>query len=556
MRYRIALKRFFSLLLCLCGICCACAQSKSVAYCDSIIKAGVVAIMYEKDYVKAVELLEEARTLAEQKQWHKQQFLAINNIGIMYHMMLDYGEALNYFLEAYTISLKHLDDQQTMVVLNNIAIMYSKEKDHVKAMEYFGKAYDMAKKNDDPIKMGSYAMNMGIACNKMWQLEQAEVYFEEALHHLAKRPEKVLETKRAMIEMIFLKGAYQQTIAECKKLLPEAERMNYLLTKQELYYLIAQAYHAEKDLENATYYARKALQKNNMENRAEIYATLSRISYDIGNCQAALAYTDSVVFMHDSLAGVRSGRLFENSKVKFELQSYQHELSLKEAQLANSRKVLYAILGLIFIALLFLFWWLHARTVRQQQKKKTEKAQRRIIELELERERSENLLLEKQLREKETVALLEQERLKNEIELRNRQLSAKALFLASRDQVMEEMVTYLSKYPALKKDTAFSEQLKTLKNQLNSEKEWDLFIAHFEEVNRGILSILKQKHPGLNSNDLRFISYIYMNLNAKEIASMLNITLDACRKRKERLCKKMNLDEENNLYDYLFSLNE
>jgi DNA-binding NarL/FixJ family response regulator len=45
-----------------------------------------------------------------------------------------------------------------------------------------------------------------------------------------------------------------------------------------------------------------------------------------------------------------------------------------------------------------------------------------------------------------------------------------------------------------------------------------------------------------------------MNLSTKEIASMLNITLEACRKRKERIAAKLELHDSMPLYDYLSTI--
>jgi DNA-binding NarL/FixJ family response regulator len=45
-----------------------------------------------------------------------------------------------------------------------------------------------------------------------------------------------------------------------------------------------------------------------------------------------------------------------------------------------------------------------------------------------------------------------------------------------------------------------------------------------------------------------------MNLNTKEIASLLNITPEGCRKRKERITKKMQLAENTSLFEYLSGL--
>ncbi|PKP15743.1 MAG: hypothetical protein CVU07_09125, partial [Bacteroidetes bacterium HGW-Bacteroidetes-23] len=66
---------------------------------------------------------------------------------------------------------------------------------------------------------------------------------------------------------------------------------------------------------------------------------------------------------------------------------------------------------------------------------------------------------------------------------------------------------------------------------------------------------LKIKHPDLNANEIRFLSFIYLNLNTKEIASLLNISPESCRKRKERLLKKLNLEADVSLYAYLSKIN-
>jgi len=90
-----------------------------------------------------------------------------------------------------------------------------------------------------------------------------------------------------------------------------------------------------------------------------------------------------------------------------------------------------------------------------------------------------------------------------------------------------------------------------LKSHLKNDSEWESFLTHFEEVNHGFLKALKQKHPDLSSNDIRFLSYEYINLSTKEISLLLNITPEACRKRKERIADKMGLPDNSDLYNYI-----
>ncbi|RZK09629.1 MAG: hypothetical protein EOO46_13290, partial [Flavobacterium sp.] len=111
-----------------------------------------------------------------------------------------------------------------------------------------------------------------------------------------------------------------------------------------------------------------------------------------------------------------------------------------------------------------------------------------------------------------------------------------------------------SELPDVSQNIKLKTHIKTLKEHLKTDSEWDNFIVHFEEVNQGLLSTLKEKHPNLSSNDIRFICYVYMNLSLKEIGTIFNITQEACRKRKERIFRKMQIDKDISFYDYLSRL--
>src|SRR5690606_28417379 len=154
---------------------CVFSKAQTVEECDKILVEAVEK-MNHKNHARSLELLTEVKTMAENNQWHKQLFLAINNIGANYYLMLDYVEALDNYLEAYKIALKELDAKHEMIVLNNIAILYSKDEKHDKAEEYFLKAFEIAKENKDSIKIGLYATNLATVANEKAEIEKAENY--------------------------------------------------------------------------------------------------------------------------------------------------------------------------------------------------------------------------------------------------------------------------------------------------------------------------------------------------------------------------------------------
>jgi DNA-binding CsgD family transcriptional regulator len=150
--------------------------------------------------------------------------------------------------------------------------------------------------------------------------------------------------------------------------------------------------------------------------------------------------------------------------------------------------------------------------------------------------------------------VLEQEQYNKEIETKNRKLFEKVLYLTTKNNLIKSIVSDLEKSNKVKPTKELSEYVKRLKGLLKKDEEWENFENYFDEVNHGLLERLKKKHANLNANDIRFISYLYMSLSLKEIASIMNITPEASRKRKERIRKKINLNENEELYDYIYQI--
>lgn len=529
-------------------------KANTIEKCDSLIVAGVEALN-KNEHIKSLEYLTQARTLAEKNRWHKQSFLSINNIGANYYRLLEYGEALNYYIEAYSIALKELDAKYEMIVLNNIAILYSKEKNYEKANEYFKKAYDIAKQNNDDLKIGLYAMNLGNLANEQLNPKLARSYFNEALPLLVTQQSFHILAKIGLIQCDLDEGNATKARQTALELFEKSKNLNSFEADLSLITIIAKSYIKDNLLDEASVYTKMLLQDNpNIETKIMAFKLLSEINFKKKNYDLAFSYKDSIIASNSKLDAIKNGKLYETSKVKFEIQNYQNQIKLNEATLSNERKMFYSIIAIIIIVVIFIVLILRNLSVKHKQKKLIAERNQQILSLELEKEKNELLLLEKQLDEQKAISLLEQERLKNEVEQKNRKLSAKALYLSGRNQMIEEVLSELSELPQVSKDAMLVNHIQTLKTHLKTDNEWDNFITHFEEVNQNFLTKLKTKHPNLIANDIRFLSYIYMNLSTKEIASMLNIAPESCRKRKERISAKMEIPEDISLYDYLATI--
>ena len=72
-------------------------HAQTVADCDSLIASGIRE-MQKGEHARSLEMLTRAASVSQERGWHKQHFLALNNIGANYYNMLDYGEALRHYL--------------------------------------------------------------------------------------------------------------------------------------------------------------------------------------------------------------------------------------------------------------------------------------------------------------------------------------------------------------------------------------------------------------------------------------------------------------------------
>ncbi|MFN3754021.1 tetratricopeptide repeat protein [Flavobacterium sp.] len=506
--------------------------------------------MLKKNHVKSLELLSNARNMAEQHKWYKQLFLAQNNIGNNYYMLLDYGEALKQYLISYQIAVKHLDLQHEMIVLNNIAILYGKEKKFEKSNEYFHKAFLMAQKSNDSLKMGMYSMNLGSLANDENKLQKARNYFNDALRY-TQRPEVKIPAQIGLCANDLLLGETGRARLRAIALLPKLKKEQDIDHRINLSTIIAKTYLKENNLSAALQWTNNALaEKPDLENKMELFKHLSDIYFRLKSYDLAFQYKDSINIANNELNRIKNGKLYESSEVKFQIQNYKEKISENEAKIKSERNIFYSIILVIVLGIIILVLIFRNQLIKNKQKALIIQREQELISFKLEKEIADNALL----LEKERTALLEQERLQNEIELRNQKILSRALYQSGRNQLLQDILKSLSSIPQLSENSVIINDIRALKEHLKTEEGWDNYVRHFDDVNQGFIKKLTEKHPDLTTTDIRYISYVYMNLDTKEIATMLNITPVACRKRKERVEKRLQLPEHLSLNAYLLSI--
>lgn len=523
------------------------AQNKSKQEVQVLIDSAI-SKMYQKDHIVSLEMLIEARQLSNQYQYEQQKFIATNNIAANYFMMADFGEALNFYLEAYDLAIKNENKENIMTVQNNISILYLHEDKLDKAYEYSTKAFDYAKESGNSEKIAMYGINIALMLNKMGKLDEASDYISIAEKNILPKSNFQEFIQFAIAENNLFKGNLDLAEKQANEVLEKLKGTHNQENRIFIYLVLAQVYLKKNQFDLAEKQVQLALNEAiTVQTKIDSFEILVRIYTQAHELKKAISYQDSIIIAKDSLHRERSSMYYENGKIKFEIQNYQYDLEESQRKIQASQQLMYTISIASLIIILIGIWAFRMNGIKFKQKQK-------IAELELAKEKADHLLLEKQLKEREVLASLENERLKNELEKKNRKLATRALQLSNKNEVIEEVVKMVNALPEFSKNEALKKNLLELKIQLKNENQLESFFTHFEEANPEFILKLQTIHPDLNPNEIRFITYVMMNLNNKEISSLLNITPQSARKRKERISKKLNISEGESLYGYLTSV--
>jgi len=101
--------------------------------------------------------------------------------------------------------------------------------------------------------------------------------------------------------------------------------------------------------------------------------------------------------------------------------------------------------------------------------------------------------------------------------------------------------------------TALNQLEKEILNNINPENNLQAIWQKTNEMNREFYQQLKQQHPGLLKNELDFCGLIRMNFSMKDIAILKEVALKSVNMARYRLKKKLGLEHENDLDEYLQS---
>ncbi len=215
------------------------------------------------------------------------------------------------------------------------------------------------------------------------------------------------------------------------------------------------------------------------------------------------------------------------------------EESKNSFSINNGQKKLFVyinILGIFLIILLFLSLLYHNKlTARDLEIAK-------MKELELKR-----------LNEYEQ---LEKSKINDELKAQKREMLNSLLFLRDINTEINKVLDKINKIA--EKSVITKDDLHKLKEEIiyrnNKIKKKSDFNQKLANTHKKFFTELIQLHPDLTTTELKILAYLRVSMTTKEIADIQNVTIEAVRKTRYRVRKKMNLKSDESLEQYLLNI--
>lgn len=302
---------------------------------------------------------------------------------------------------------------------------------------------------------------------------------------------------------------------------------------------LGEAYGAQGQYDKAISYLQQAVgaaeEMQNQQLLQDARKMLIKLYQNQGQYQAAFETNEAYHLLKDSLFSLENKKQVAELATEYETEKKEQAIQLlqRDAQISRSQRQL---LLLLLLALLLGGWLLRISFLRSRQKEREIFHQQQLL-----------------AKEKQQNIHLKNEQLQAKIEYQNQQLTAKALQLCQKNELLQKLADQLQQLPGNSAEQlpAATRKIHRLIHQnLHAHKDWMSLLDSFTEVHPDFLQQLQQQHR-LTQNEMRLACLMRMNLSTKEISSLLNISPESVKKARYRLRKKLDLHTDDDIYRYL-----
>jgi predicted negative regulator of RcsB-dependent stress response/DNA-binding CsgD family transcriptional regulator len=444
---------------------------------------------------------------------------ALNLLGSVEFNLNNYPEALEYYHEARK-NKELIENGDIHSELINISNVYGRMNQDSLALKYAKEALDLADGMKQSVSKINILNSIGTIQSKLGRQDSAIYYYT-----LCK--ETSLENSNSF--MAFLSN---MNTANAYSKLNEIEKSNEIVLTElrnpplsfeaTVNILKSKNFFKLGNYDSAIRIAHSTFSKSIVEDQKQTIINASEVlmsSYQhTGQYDSAFKYSTLHFAYKDSIYNQESQQKFSDLRVKIETLEKQNEIDVLEKERKLSKIRNQAITGLVSGVAIIAF--LAFKNYQSRQKAREANLKLKTAQLSEELEKKKSLL------------------------------SAHTLNMIHRNNGFDEIEQHIDDLDG----PAKSKIKRIIKMNKAMDKDWENFYEYFSQVHRDFYKQVSSLHENLSTNEKKLIALIKLNLSSREISSLLNIELKSITMAKYRLKKKLELEEHEELNDYIQKL--
>ena len=466
--------------------------------------------MRENQFDKALEAFQQNVTLGIQMDSLVYEGIGYLHLGDTYLRIGRVKPAETNFLKALDIFQKIKNKDQEARTLGSLGNLYTQLGQAEKGLTDYQTAYQLFDELRNEDMKATMNLNIGYFYLMNGQGEAAIPYVKNGLEYGLEKGEtaRIAMSYGNLGYAYSLVGDYRQAFSNYQHCVDTAQKYNYTLIEHDTYKDMSETYQRS------------------------------------GNPIKALEYLNRYYSLKDSLIGQKTQERVTELEIQFETANQEREINeFKQQEKIHSLKIWLLTIGLLLLSII---GFLGFQKQRSDLRKKQD-----LIAKNDEIHRLEKELIDKELEQK----ALKQQKTEKELAYKTSRLIDFAIDIAQKNEFSNEVMNRLDNIEKLKLSKKASDELRKFRIYVSSQLQINDSLSTFQQnvdaVNLDFNQKLEQRFPSLSKKDLILCGLLRLNLQNKEIATLRNVSDNAIKMARYRLRKKLNLNAENDITDFL-----
>lgn len=477
----------------------------------------------------AGQYAERAFDLSKELRFNNGKAVSLMNIGHSYRARGFFDIATDYFFSGLDIA-ENLSDKNLLArIYNHIGVVYYYLQEYQAGLEYYTKALEIFTRLQDDSWIAALKNNIGMIYEKLGNDNHALEYYLDAAAINHKLNNLIwLGNNCGNIGNIYRNRKDPKCLEYYDLMEDIFLNINNLEGQVAVNYNKGLFYFNTGNYSNALPYFIESFNLANgigsLQGKKNAAEMLGKSYFELGRYQEAYLYQKREISLHDSInlneVSQKIAKTEMKANMKKEKEAYEINIRLRNTYIAGAITLLLVLLAISTVLIL-----------RQRASHKKHQIEKEVIRLE-------NLRLSEQL------------------EFKNRELEYYIEFLLTKNNLILEVSEKLNDL----KPNVLPENLSIINGIIFDLKsgvekdEWEEFEARFQQTNERFYNALDTIHPGLSQNERNLCAYIKLGMSSREISSLTKQSLSSIETARSRLRKKIGLPVETDIRDYLMGI--